>query len=499
MTEPKHVVILGAGPAGVGAAWQLARTGRAKVTVLERGPVTGGNAGSFELAGLNVDYGSHRLHPACEPEILQDINDLLGEDLLDRPRHGRIRMRGRWIHFPLKPLDALLSMPPGFVLGAAFDSATGMFRRRAASSQAETFESIMTAGLGPTICRDFYFPYARKIWGVEPNTLSGEQARRRVQASSPGKLIRKLLSSVPLAGSRRGQRFFYPRGGFGQITQAYGDAAIEQGADFRFGATVTSIETVGANDQPAGDSASTESANGDSDAGPRRARTVSFESADGSGSIAADHVWSSIPISSLVRCLQPSAPAAVAEAAGQIRFRAMTLVYLVIDQPRFSEFDAHYFPEIDVPVSRVSEPRNYSALTEPRDRTVLCAELPGDPGDEFWSLTDDELGLVVSQALSDQGIPIKGKITQAMTRRLPQAYPIYEHGFEKHFDCMDHWLDGFENIVTFGRQGLFAHDNTHHALAMAYAAVDCLGNNGEFDWKAWSQARQAFRKHVVED
>jgi protoporphyrinogen oxidase len=484
MTDQKHVVILGAGPAGVGAAWQLARTGRAKVTVLERGAVVGGNAGSFELAGLKVDYGSHRLHPACAPEILNDINGLLGDELLDRPRHGRIRMRGRWIHFPLKPLDALFSMPPGFVLGAAFDSATGLFRRRAVSTQPQTFESIMLAGLGPTICRDFYFPYARKIWGVDPVSLSGEQARRRVQASSPAKLIRKLLSSLPLAGSRRGQRFFYPRAGFGQITQAYGDAAQKFGAEIRFGATVQTIDTTDR-----------------AEAGPdsRRAHTVSFQTIEGTETVAADHVWSSIPISSLVRCLQPAAPASVVEAAGQIRFRAMTLVYLVIDQPQFSEFDAHYFPEIDVPVSRISEPRNYSAMSEPRDHTVLCAELPGDPGDEFWSLDDNQLGQVVSKALSDQGIPIKGKITQVLTRRLPQAYPIYELGFEKHFDCMDQWLDRFENIVTFGRQGLFAHDNTHHALAMAYAAVDCLSDNGDFDRQAWSRARLEFQKHVVED
>lgn len=484
MTDQTHVVILGAGPAGVGAARQLARTGRAKVTVLERGSVAGGNAGSFELAGLKVDYGSHRLHPACASEILTDIRSLLGDELLDRPRHGRIRLRGRWIHFPLKPLDALLSMPPGFVCGAVFDSVTGLFRKRADRSPSETFESIMLAGLGSTICRDFYFPYARKIWGIEPAELSGEQARRRVQASSPAKLIRKLLSSLPLTGSSRGQRFFYPRAGFGQITQAYCDDAQKHGADIRFGATVQSVDTA--------EGSGTGTNN-------RKAQTVTFQTTTGTETIAADHIWSSIPISSLVKCIQPGAPAPVTDAADRIRFRAMTLIYLVIDQPQFSEYDAHYFPEIDVPVSRVSEPRNYSTVAEPADRTVLCAELPGNPGDEFWSLNDDQLGELVSKALSDQGIPITGTITQVLTRRLPQAYPIYEVGYEKQFDCMDQWLDGFENIVTFGRQGLFAHDNTHHALAMAYAAVDCLSDTGEFDRQAWARARLEFQKHVVED
>ncbi|PYX90989.1 MAG: amine oxidase, partial [Acidobacteria bacterium] len=98
-----RVAVLGAGPAGLGAAFQLSRQGLAHATVLEQRQEPGGNAGSFELEGIHVDYGSHRLHPACDPEILRDLQGLLGEDLLLRPRHGRIRLRGRWIHFPLRP------------------------------------------------------------------------------------------------------------------------------------------------------------------------------------------------------------------------------------------------------------------------------------------------------------------------------------------------------------------------------------------------------------
>ncbi len=104
--EKPHVLILGAGPAGLGAAFQLRRLGRARVTVIERQPVVGGNAGSFELGGMRVDYGSHRFHPACDPKILQDVRTLLDGNRLDRPRHGRIRLRGRWSQVPLTPGEA---------------------------------------------------------------------------------------------------------------------------------------------------------------------------------------------------------------------------------------------------------------------------------------------------------------------------------------------------------------------------------------------------------
>src|SRR5262249_56987680 len=97
------VAILGAGPAGLGAAWRLARQNKADAVVIEQRDDVGGNSGSFDLGGLFVDYGSHRLHPACRPEILRDLRELLQDDLLDRPRHRRIRFRGRWLPLPPKP------------------------------------------------------------------------------------------------------------------------------------------------------------------------------------------------------------------------------------------------------------------------------------------------------------------------------------------------------------------------------------------------------------
>src|SRR3989337_1085162 len=121
MAEP-NVVILGGGPAGVGGAYALRRNHRARVTLVEAQSAVGGNAGSFEWGGQRLDFGSHRLHPACDPAILADIRRLLGEDLLDRPRHGRILLRGRWIHFPLQPLDLLLRMDRGFAVRAARDA-----------------------------------------------------------------------------------------------------------------------------------------------------------------------------------------------------------------------------------------------------------------------------------------------------------------------------------------------------------------------------------------
>lgn len=465
------IVILGAGPAGLGAAYQLARRSLAPVTVLEERESVGGLAGSFELDGVWADYGSHRLHPSCDPRILGDLQELLGEDLLLRPRHGRIRLAQRWIHFPLKPLDLVMHLPLSFAAGFVADTVRKAVRRR--SQPSPTFASVLEDGLGPTICRNFYFPYARKIWGLSPELLSPVQAYRRVSGSSPGRLIRKIVRAVPGFQSQQGNRFYYPRRGFGQISAALQEAAVSAGAGFILGARVTRIE-------------------------PAHKR-VFYEVAGVEKHIEGRRVWSTLPIGLLARSIDPAPPAAVLEAAAAMRFRAMILIYLLLEQDQFTEYDAHYFPEEEIPISRLSEPKIYGAVEAPRGRTVLCAELPCDAASQYWHMPDQELTEVVRQSLAAAGLPIRSGIRRTSIRRVAHAYPLYQIGYDEHFNTIDRWLDGFDTVLTLGRQGLFVHDNTHHALAMAYAAVDCLDGGGEFDRGRWRNHRRAFERHVVED
>ncbi|MEZ4588665.1 MAG: hypothetical protein R2909_19995 [Gemmatimonadales bacterium] len=191
-------------------------------------------------------------------------------------------------------------------------------------------------------------------------------------------------------------------------------------------------------------------------------------------------------------------PEAVHAASRAIGYRAMVLVYLELPVGQFTEYDAHYFPGADVRITRLSEPKNYAARTEPAGRTVLCAELPTSLEDSWWTASDQALGALVAEDLATAGIPLPAAPTAVMTRRLPQAYPIYTIGYEEPFGVLDRWASGLPRLLSYGRQGLFAHDNTHHALAMAYAAADCLGPDG-FDLARWADHRRVFETHVVED
>lgn len=464
--------ILGGGPAGVGAARRLRELDRGEVVLFEQGERVGGNAGTFERNGHLCDFGSHRLHPASDPEVLADVERLLGRELLDRPRHGRIRLLGRWVHFPLKPGDLLLRLDKRFAAGVMGD----MIKRTLAPQREteDTFSAVLRANLGATICDHFYFPYARKIWGLAPDEMSGVQARRRVSAGSFGKLLKKVAGQLPGLKRPGTGRFFYPSGGFGRITEAYAEAAERDGARILTGHRVTAMRH--------------------EDDGWH----LDWESRDGRGTERADRLWSTIPLTVLVRLAGESAPAGVVDAARGISYRSMILVYLELDVDRFTEFDAHYFPGEDLTITRLSEPKNYAVRAEPRGRTVLCAELPCERDGDVWRESDRELGARVVRDLETSDLRLARPPIDVWTARLPYAYPIYQRGYEEALGRLRDWADALPDFLSFGRQGLFAHDNTHHALFMAYSAADCL-RDGVFDASRWAGYLEVFATHVVED
>ena len=208
---------------------------------------------------------------------MRDIRDILGEDLLNRPHHGRIRLHGQWIHFPLKPLDLFFKLPWSFTARAVADLIAKPLKKNVNSHNEESFASVLKAGLGRTICSDFYFPYAQKIWGLPPEEISSTQARRRVSANSLGKMLRKIFAAAPGLKPPGSGHFFYPRGAFGQISECLYQAAKDIGAEFYLGAHIKSIKMNG-----------------------KSVNTVCFEQEGQIVKHRADYVWSTIPISNLL-------------------------------------------------------------------------------------------------------------------------------------------------------------------------------------------------------
>lgn len=473
MTRNADLLVLGAGPAGLAAALRASRAGLSTI-VLERADAAGGMAASFTVDGIRVDHGSHRLHPSTAPEILADLRALLGDDLQLRRRNGRLRVAGRWVSFPLRPAELLRTLPPTMIARMAAEALLEPLRRGVprgtrAGAAPGSYADALRRGLGGAVYESLYAPFAVKLWGLPGERIDAEQARRRVTADTPWKIAARTLR-----GRRDGvgRLFYYPRRGFGQIAEALADAATDAGTNLRLGVAVDQLSA--------------------------RVDGVSVRTADGQ-TVSAGHLFTTVPLPALARLADPAPPPVAVASAGALRFRSMVLVYVVHRGPRpWSRYDAHYLPDPATPITRISEPANYrDSADDPADRTVLCCEIPCDAGDERWTADDAGLADLVVDTAARLGLP-PVRVGGVHVRRLRVVYPVYELGYAEHLRGLDAWAAELPNVTTFGRLGLFVHDNTHHALAMAYAAADAL-RGGRWDAGAWSAARDRFAEHVVED
>lgn len=455
-----HIAVIGAGPAGLLAALEVAEAGH-EVTLFEASDRVGGMSASFEVAGQRVDFGSHRLHPATDAALMQRIRDLLGDDLQTRVRNGRIRLEDRWVGFPLRPGPMVSELPVGFSARVALDTATKPLRR----GTPDSFDDAIAQRLGPTVAERFYRPYARKLYGEPAADLTVELADKRVSATSPLQILAKALKATKVDG----RTFFYPRHGYGQISEALADAGVAAGVDLRLGAPVDSI---------------------------RCGNRITVATADTTDQV--DAVLSSMPIDLLVRAIDPAPDAALVEAVDTLRTRAMVFVYLVLDRARYTTFDAHYFPDEAIRTSRLSECKNYRDGDDPADQTVLCAEVPCWVGDEIWTASDDDLGAMVADELERSGLPAPHHVATE-TRRQARVYPTYERRHAGARALVDAWEPDDDRIVIFGRQGLSVPDNIHHVLAMGRAAAGVVQADGTIDQHAWRAARARFAEHVVQD
>lgn len=461
----KNTVVLGAGPAGLWTALSLLRSHPGiKVTVFEKSGFPGGIASSFRREGLTWDMGSHRFHPSSSPEVFSSVRELLGETLLRRRRNGRIRLEERFLKFPLRPADMLLHLPPSFIAGAVMDTLRSPFRK--GIPQNGSFEETLIAGLGNTIPRRFYFPYAEKLWGLKPDELDGEQARKRVSASRLSDMIRK-AAGVRYPGSNS-SCFYYPRGGFGMIFRKAVARIRELGGEVVFGAEVKELH-------------------------PMSGLVKTLK-----GEIQSDFTFSTLPITKLAALLSPSPPRDVSSAANELAYRSMILCFIKFPVDRLTEYDAHYFPNRETTFSRISERKNYDDMDEAPGFTGICAEIPCWKTDDVWRMGDGELVATVLTELKRSGLKVPDPVC-GFAGRVSCAYPSYPLGWETPFGILDSWLREIPGLVSLGRQGRYAHDNTHHSMEMGMAAAGCLENACRWNGEKWKIARQSFRRHVVED
>ncbi|MDP9445255.1 MAG: FAD-dependent oxidoreductase, partial [Actinomycetota bacterium] len=343
--------------------------------------------------------------------------------------------------FPWRRRDLARGLPPRTVARLARDTAA----RRWDGVPGDSLEAVLRRRVGTTLYQQFYGPYAEKLWGLPGAALSVDQ---------PGR---------PL--SPDGARVYhYPRHGFGQICERLAEAAAKAGARIELGLEVDGVK-------PTFDDVCVH--------------------ARGGHEVTAGIAFCTLPLPVLGRVTTPGPSLAVVEDAAGLRRRSVVFVYVVHQGGRWTSYDSHHLPELDTPVTRISEPVNYrDSAADPRDHSVVCAEIPCDAGNPVWVAGDDALGDLVEEAVRRAGLPPLRR-GDVVTRRLRDVSPVYDLGYRRRLAGIERWVAGVPQVVTFGRLGLQPHSHDHRGLLEAYDAVDALGLDGRFDLSRWRRRRAA--------
>ncbi|MCA1636953.1 MAG: NAD(P)/FAD-dependent oxidoreductase [Acidobacteria bacterium] len=455
--RPKRVAIIGAGPAGLTAAYSLLKKSKeAEVTVLEADPeYVGGISRTVKYKGFRFDIGGHRFFSKSK-EVEDFWTEILPNDMLNRPRSSRIFYRGKFFSYPLKAFEAL------FKLGVA-ESVLCMLSYSKAQvmpvRDPKNFEDWVSNKFGKRLFSIFFKTYTEKVWGMNCKDISADWAAQRIKGLSLASAIKNAV--LPKRKPKnRGEviktlidTFRYPRLGPGMMWEVCAEKIKAMGGNVLMGRKVTGCHWN--NDE--------------------KIWTVTSRDADGNESkIQAEHVISSAPLRELGMSLTPKLPQAAVEAAGSLKYRDFVTVALIIkDREQFSD-NWIYIHDPNVKVGRVQNFKSWSPELVP-DPAFCCYGLEYFcfKDDGLWSSSDENLIELAKSEIEKIGLAKPTDVVDGCVVRQAKAYPIYDDEYAAHVTTLRTEIERhFPTMHMVGRNGMHKYNNQDHAMMTAMLCAE---------------------------
>lgn len=446
--------MIGAGPAGMTAAWRLAGAG-VDVEVFEAGPRVGGLARTIELWGQRVDLGPHRFF-SSDARVNRAWLEVVGDDYRMVDRLTRIYYRNRFFFYPLRPLDALANL--GLPEAAACVLSYARERARP-GAQDGSFEDWVVSRFGRRLFEIFFKTYSEKLWGIACKDLDADFAAQRIKKLS---LLEAIRNAV--AGGRGNthktlvDQFAYPLGGTGMVYERMAARTVALGGRVHLRRPVERVVAAAG-------------------------RAVGVELAGG-GLARFDHVISTMPLTLLVERLD-DVPGAVRGAAAALRFRNTILVYLNVASDRLFRDQWLYIHSPDLRMGRLTNFRNWVPTLCGRERTsILAVEFWCDDDDALWSEEDARLIARAKGELARTGLTRGAPVTAGHVERIRRCYPVYARGYKKHLGPIVAYLSKIAGLTAIGRYGAFKYNNQDHSILMGLLAAENVARGAAHD--LWS-------------
>jgi protoporphyrinogen oxidase len=446
LEDGDRVAIIGGGPAGLTAAYQLAQRD-VDVTVFEATDMVGGIARTEQYKGYRFDIGGHRFFTKIDP-VQEFWEELLGDDFLTVERLSRIYYDRTFFNYPLKPINALKGLG---VLESVRVLLSYAWAQLKPKGDEDNFEEWVSRRFGQRLYEIFFKTYTEKVWGIPCTEIRAEWAAQRIKGLS---LIKALLEAASV--TKRSDKiksliheFQYPRLGPGQLWEITRDEVESMGGEVLMEHRVTTVEVE-----------------------DDEAVAVRVEGPDGTHRYEADHVISSMPVRSLVRSLEPEPPAEKLEGAEGLAYRDFLVVALIIDDEELFPDNWIYVHEPGVKVGRVQNFKNWSEdLVPDPGRTCVGMEYFCFEGDGLWEADDGELLELATREIGELDLADPDDVVDGTVVRMPKAYPIYDHGYQECLGKARDVLDPIRNLHPVGRNGMHKYNNQDHSMLTAMMAV----------------------------
>ncbi|HEY1357552.1 MAG TPA: NAD(P)/FAD-dependent oxidoreductase [Thermoleophilaceae bacterium] len=452
----KPTVVIGAGPAGLTAGYLLTKMGL-PVVVLEAEDQVGGIAKTAVRDGYRFDLGGHRFFTKVK-EVDDLWHEIMREEFLERPRMSRIywrdpRGQGKFLDYPLRGPDVMKKLGPLDLTKALFSYLWAAIKPK---GKEETFEQWVSNRFGKWLFSQFFKSYTEKVWGVPTSEIRSEWAAQRIKNLSFfraawsaffGNKDNKVTSLI--------EKFNYPRYGPGQMWETMTDDIRRLGGEVLLETKVDKIEF-----------------DGD--------RCVRIEAGDKTWEPSA--VISSLPLRNVVGMAQPHPRPEVLAAAKGVRYRDFLTVSVVLDGEDLFPDNWIYIHDPKVTVGRIQNFRSWSPWMVP-DPSKACVGLEFFcfQGDDLWEMEDDKLIKLGMRELEQLGLAKKEQFEFGFVTRVPKAYPMYDAEYAERVSMIRTWLDGLDNFVQVGRNGLHRYNNSDHSMLTAMRAVDNLVKGTDHD------------------
>jgi protoporphyrinogen oxidase len=446
LEDGDRVVIVGAGPAGLTAAYLLAKSGT-KVTVLEGDEIVGGISRTAQYNGYRFDIGGHRFFTKIAP-VEELWHEILGKEFISVPRMSRIHYGGKYFDYPLKAANALAGLG---LWNAAMIVLSYVWSHLRPYPVEENFEQWVSNRFGKRLYRIFFKTYTEKVWGIPCTEIRAEWAAQRIQGLS---LAKAILNAAAL--QKRSEtiktlinEFQYPRLGPGQMWEMAVDRIREWGGEVLLRHEVTALEMQ------------------DGKVVAARARTP-----EGERRFAGQHFISTMPVRHLVRSFDPAPPAPVRAAGEGLNYRDFLTVALMVDTENLFPDNWIYIHTPGVKVGRIQNFNNWSKAMVPRPGTTcLGLEYFCFEGDGLWTSRDEDLIDLAKREIAVLGLADPTKVFDGTVVRMPKAYPVYDSVYAGHLSKVREYIDPIPNLHTVGRNGMHKYNNQDHSMLTAMMAV----------------------------